>query len=82
MAVATDRVWDLRQSAPTAAVAAAFRPRERSALLRQRSRNADRGRDSDRGRSQSQRRGRARTPHDQEFPDNGICWYHNKYQNR
>ncbi len=31
MAVAADRVWDLRQSAPTAAVAAAHRPRERSA---------------------------------------------------
>jgi hypothetical protein len=57
-------------------------PRRRA----RRSRNADRGRDfgrdSDRGRSQSQHRGRAQTPHDQEFPDNGICWYHNKYQNR
>ncbi len=59
MAVAADSVWDLRQSAPTAAVAAAYRPRERSASLRQRSHNADRGRDSHRGRSQSQRRGRA-----------------------
>ncbi len=29
MAVAADHVWDLRQTAPTAAVAAAYRPRER-----------------------------------------------------
>jgi len=86
MAVAADRVWDLRQSAPSAAAAAAYRPRERSASPHQHSRNADRGRDSgraaDRGRSQSRRRGRAQTPHDQEFPDNGTCWYHWKYQNR
>jgi hypothetical protein len=86
MAVAADRVWDLHQSAPTAAVAPAYRPHERSASPRQRNRNSDRGcdsgRDFDSGRSQSQRRGRAHTPHDQEFPDNGICWYHNKYQNR
>ncbi len=34
MAVAADRVWDLRQSAPTAAVAAVYRPRERSASPR------------------------------------------------
>ncbi len=74
IAVAADRVWDLRQSAPTAPVAAAYQPRERSASPRQRSRNFDCSRDSDRGRSQSQRRGRAQTPHDQEFPDNGICW--------
>ncbi len=88
MAVAADRVWDLRQSAPAAA--AAYRPCERSASPRQRSRNAnrdsDRGRNSDRasdrGRSQSQCRGRAQTPHDQEFPDDGTCWYHWKYQNR
>jgi hypothetical protein len=84
MAVAADRVWDLRQSAPAAA--AAYRPRDRSASPRQHSRNSDRGRDSghaaDRGRSQSRRRGRAQTPHDQEFPDNGTCWYHWKYQNR
>jgi hypothetical protein len=39
MAVATDRVWDLRQSAPTAAVAAAIQPRKRSASPRQRGRN-------------------------------------------
>jgi hypothetical protein len=86
MAVAADRVWDLRQSAPAAAAAAAYRPRERSASPHQHRRNADRGRDSgraaDRGRSQSRRRGRAQTPHDQEFPDNGTCWYHWKYQNR
>jgi hypothetical protein len=85
MAVAADRVWDLRQSAPAAAAAAAYRPRERSASPHQHSRNADRGRDSgraaDRGRSQSRRRGRAQTP-DQEFPDDGTCWYHWKYQNR
>ena len=89
MAIAADRVWDLRQSAPTAAVAAAYRPRERSASPRQRSRNSnrdsDRGPNSDRapdrGRSQSQRRGRAQTPHDQEFPDDSTCWYHWKYQN-
>ena len=85
MAVAADRVWDLRQSAPTAAAAAAYRPRERSASPRQHSRNFDRGRDSgraaDRGRSQSRRRGRTQTP-DQEFPDDGTCWYHWKYQNR
>jgi hypothetical protein len=78
MAVAADRAWDLRQSAPTAAVAAAYRPHERSPSPRQHSRNSDRGRDSghasDRGRSQSRRRGRAQTPHDQEFPDNGTCW--------
>ncbi len=88
MAVAADRVWDLRQSAPTAATA--YRPRELSASPRQRSlnsnRDSDRGRNSDRapdrGRSQSQRRGRAQTPHDQEFPDDGTCWYHWKYQNR
>ncbi len=49
MAVAANRVWDLRQSAPTAAVAAAYRPRERSASPRQRSRNADRGRDGEKG---------------------------------
>ncbi len=90
MAVAADRVWDLRQSAPTAAAAAAYRPRERSASPRQRGRNpnrdADRGRNSNRapdcGRSQSQRCCRAQTPHDQEFPDDGTCWYHWKYQNR
>jgi hypothetical protein len=76
MAVAADRVWDLRQSAPTAAVAAAYQPPEQSMSPPQR------GRNSDRGRSQSQRRGRAQTPHTQEFPNNGICWYHNKYQNR
>ncbi len=88
MAVAADRVWDLRQSAPATTVA--YRPRERSASPRQRSRDAnrdsDRGRNSDRtsdrGRSQSQRRSRAQTPHDQEFPDDGTCWYHWKYQNR
>ncbi len=51
MAVAADRVWDLRQSAPTAAIAAAYQPRERSASPSQR------GRNSDCGRSQSQRRG-------------------------
>jgi hypothetical protein len=55
MAVAADRVWDLRQSAPTAAAAAAYRPRERSASPCQHSRNSNRGRDSghaaDRGRS-------------------------------
>ncbi len=73
MAVAADRVWDLRQSAPSAA--AAYRPRERSASLHQHSRN------SDRGRSQSNRRGRAQTP-DQKFPDDGTCWYHWKYQKR
>jgi hypothetical protein len=82
MAVAADRAWDLRQSAPTTAVAAAYRPREQSVSSRQHSRNSDRGRDSgrasDRGRSQSH----AQTPHDQEFPDNGTCWYHWKYQNR
>ncbi len=44
MAVAADRIWDLRQSAPAAP---AYRPRERSALPRQRSRNSNR--DSDRG---------------------------------
>ncbi len=86
MAVAADRVWDLRQSAPAAAAAAAYRPRDWSASPRQHSRNSDRGRDSghaaDRSRSQSRRRGRAQTPHDQEFPDNGTCWYHWKYQNR
>jgi hypothetical protein len=86
MAVDADRVWDLRQLAPAPAAAAAYRPRERSASPRQHSRNADRGRDSghasDRGRLQSRRRGRAQTPHDQEFPDNGTCWYHWKYQNR
>ena len=87
MAVAADRVWDLRESAPAAAAAAAaYRPRERSASPHQHSRNSDRGRDSgraaDRGRSQSCGRGRAQTPHDQEFPDNGTCWYHWKYQNR
>ncbi len=76
MAIAADRVWDLRQSAPTAAVAAAYQPRKRSASPHQR------GRNSDRSRSQSQRRGLAQTPHAQVFPDNGICWYHNKYQNR
>jgi hypothetical protein len=53
MAVTADRVWDLRQSAPTTAVAAATQPHERSASPRQR------GRISERGRSQSQRRGRA-----------------------
>ena len=74
MAVAADRVWDLRQSAPAAA--AAYRPREWSASPRQR------GCNTDRGRSQSHRRGRAQTPHTQEFPNNGICWYHNKFQNR
>ena len=44
MAVAADRVWDLRQSAPAAAAAAAaaYRPRERSASPRQHSRNSDR----------------------------------------
>ncbi len=60
-AVAADRAWDLRQSAPTAAVAAVYRPRERSVSPRQHSRNSDRGRDSghasDRGCSQSRRRG-------------------------
>jgi hypothetical protein len=85
MAVAADRVWDLRQSAPAAAAAAAYRPRERSASPHQHSRNSDRGRDSgraaDRGRSKSNRRGRAQTP-DQEFPDDGTCWYHWKYQKR
>jgi hypothetical protein len=76
MAVAADHVWELRQSASPAAVAAASQPRERSASQHQR------GRNSDRGRSQSHRRGRAQTPHTQKFPDNGICWYHNKFQNR
>ncbi len=87
MAVAADCVWDLRQSAPAAA---AYRPRERSASPRQHSRNSDRGRNSghasghaaDHSRSQSRRRGRDQTPHDQEFPDSGTCWYHWKYQNR
>ncbi len=59
MAVAADRVWDLRQSAP--ATPAAYPPRERSASPCQHSRNSDRGRDSshaaDRGRLQSRRRG-------------------------
>jgi hypothetical protein len=64
------------QPPPAAAVAAASQPREQSASRRQR------GRNSDRGRSQSHRRGRAQTPHRQEFPNNGICWYHNKFQNR
>ncbi len=41
MAIAADRVWDLRQSAPTAAVAAASQPRERSASPHQRSRNSE-----------------------------------------
>jgi hypothetical protein len=54
----------------------ASQPCERSAWPRQR------GRTADRGRSQSHRRGRAQTPHTQEFPDSGICWYHNKFQNR
>jgi hypothetical protein len=73
MAVATDRVWDLRQSDPTAAVAEAYQPREWSASPHQRGRNSDRGCNSYPGHSQSQRRGRAKTPHTQEFPDNGIC---------
>jgi hypothetical protein len=72
MAAAADRVWDLPQSAPTAAVAAAYQPREQSASPRQRGGNSDRGSNSDRSRSQSQRRGRAQTPHTQEFPDNGT----------
>jgi hypothetical protein len=67
MAVAADRVWDLRQSAPPVAVAAVAQPRERSASPRHH------GHTADRGRSQSNRRGRAQTPHTQEFPDTGIC---------
>ncbi len=83
MAIAADRVWDLRQSAPTAAVAAAYRPRERSVSPRQRSATPTATPTAAATpTAQSQRRGRAQTPHDQEFPDNGICWYHNKYQNR
>ncbi len=57
MAIAADSVWDLRQSAPTAAVATAYQPHEWSASPHQRGRNSDRGRDSDRGCSQSQRCG-------------------------
>jgi hypothetical protein len=80
MAAAANRVWDLRQSVPPTAVAAVTAPCERSHSPRNNNRN---NRDNQRRRSPSHCRGQARTPHNtaQEF-DNGICWYHNKFQHK
>ncbi len=79
MAIAADPDWDLRQAALSVAVTAVSQPRERSSSPRQCGR--DDHRNTDRRRPQSNHHGRDQTPHKQESPDNGICWYHNKFQN-
>jgi hypothetical protein len=81
MAAAANRIWDLRQSAPTVAAAALSQPRDRSS-------SPHRGREDRRNngrRQQGNRRGRSQTPHHQaKFinPDNGICYFHNKFRNQ
>jgi hypothetical protein len=79
MAAAADRVWDLRQSAPPTAVAAVAAPRERSRSPRNSNRN---NRGHHRRRSPSNRRGRARTPHHTQENDNGLCYYHSRFQHK
>jgi hypothetical protein len=80
MAAAADRIWDLRQTAPPA-VAAAAPTRDRSQSPHSGGRNSRR--DNHRRSPSRRRRGRAQTPHhNAQDNDNGICWYHNKFQHK
>jgi hypothetical protein len=75
---AADRIWDLRQTTPPA-VAASTGDRSRSPH----SGNRNSRRDNHRRSPSRRRRGRGQTPHhNTQENDNGICWYHNKFQHK
>jgi hypothetical protein len=80
LTAAADRIWDLRQTAPPA-VAAAAPTWDRS--WSPHSGYGNSRRDSHRRSPSCRHRGRARTPHHYtQENDNGICWYHNKFQHK
>ncbi len=80
LAAAADRIWDLRQTAPPAVTAAAP-TRDQSRSPHGGNRNSRR--DSQCRSPSRRRRGRAQTPHhNTQENDNGICWYHNKFQHK